>query len=95
MDRFDQYVEEGKALIDAHPDRGSIGDSYDDPDDGVTGTEAWTCASDQIASILHGVFGRTPMEDCDVDGLLDHARRCWEGDYEGMGEEPWKPLASA
>lgn len=89
-DRFDKYVEEGRALIDAHPDRGSIGDGEEQ--------DIWTCASDQIASILHGVFGRRPSSGDEYSEyeslefaageLFEQALRCWKGDYEEMVDPP-------
>lgn len=89
-DKFDTYIVEGRKLIELHPDF-SEGDlaapgAGDDTDPG--GFEnVWTAACDQIATILHGVFGRKPSRDChdQANALLGQALRCWEGDYEDMG----------
>lgn len=87
-DKFDTYIVEGRKLIELHPDfsEGDLASPGADDDEG--GAEnVWTAASDQIATILHGVFGRKPLAECMTDAfsLLESASRCWEGDYEDMG----------
>lgn len=67
---FNRYVAEGQKLIEQHPDWPG-------------GVDYETAASDQIASILHGLFdGEYKPEDHTVRSLLDHALRCYEGDQE-------------
>lgn len=81
-DVFQMYIDDGEEALHRHPDYNSLTD-YGDDADGIK-----TVAVDMIASILHAVFGRTPLRDCNVEAysLLEQASRSFDGDYEDIGK---------
>jgi hypothetical protein len=82
MDKFDCYIEEGRRAVQSYSDFGAY-----DPD--ASQDDRFTIASDVIANVLHWMYGRKPRAEAveDVAGLLGHAERAWEGDYEDMEPE--------
>jgi hypothetical protein len=81
-DRFDQYVAEGRKLIEQHPDWNTL-KTENELSDALE-----TAATDQIATILHGLVGRDKVDPGSVMYVLELAERCFLGDYEDMGMQP-------
>jgi hypothetical protein len=81
MDRFDQYVEGGRKLIEQHPDWETLNNENELTDALETATV------DQIATILHGFIGRNAADSREIANILDRAVTCFEGDYEDIGME--------